>query len=315
MRRYKVLVSAPYMQSEIDKFRDFFERNEIDIDMPDIVERMNEGELLKIIGNYDGVVAGDDEFTSQVLDRAKRLRVISKWGTGIDSIDREHAEKLGIRVYNTLNAFSEPVSDSVIGYILCFARNIIESDRDIREGLWKKTKCYTLEEQTLGIIGLGNCGLAVARKASAFGMKILGNDIREISPSVLEQHRVSSVDKDTIYGSCDYITLHPDLNPTSYHMITERELKKMKPSVVLINTSRGPVIKEADLVRALEKGWIRGAALDVFEAEPLPSDSKFRTLGNCILSPHNSNSSFKCWDRVHENTLKNLLEGLKNERK
>ena len=131
-RRYKVLVSAPYMQLEIDRFRKFFEENRIDIDLPPVEERMREEELLKIIENYDGVVSGDDEFTPRVLDAASRLRVISKWGTGIDSINKAHAEKIGIRVCNTPNAFSAPVSDSVMAYILCFARDVINSDRVIR---------------------------------------------------------------------------------------------------------------------------------------------------------------------------------------
>ena len=315
LRRNKVLVSAPYMQLEIDRFRDFFRDNSIDIGLPQVRERMNEEDLLKIIGQYEGVVAGDDEFTQKVLDEAKKLRVISKWGTGIDSIDRRYAEQLGIRVCNTPDAFSEPVSDHVLGYMLNHARNVGESDREIRDGIWEKPKLYTLEELTLGIIGLGNCGRAVAKKASAFGMRILGNDVINIPDNVLQQYRIQLATKDEIYRECDYITLHTDLNDTSRGMITEKELRKMKTSAYLINTSRGPVIKEDDLIRALEGKWIGGAALDVFEKEPLPDNSKLRSLTNCILSPHNSNSSYKYWDKVHENTLRNLLDGLKYERK
>ncbi|MFH1290652.1 MAG: phosphoglycerate dehydrogenase [Nanoarchaeota archaeon] len=311
---WKVLVSAPCMQLEIERFRKFFDEKDIAIFLPEVNERLSEDELLKIISECDGVIAGDDAFTKRVLDKAKKLKVISKWGTGIDSIDKEYAEQRGISVRNTPNAFTEPVSDSVMAFILCFARNVLSSNEKIRGGEWEKIRGHTLDETTLGIIGLGNCGLAVARKASAFGMRILGNDIKEIPKETLDKYGIEFVEKSRIYEECDYISLNPDLNPSSYHLINLDVFKKMKESAVLINTSRGPVVDNEALVEALEKKIIAGAALDVFEKEPLPEDSKIKKLKNCIVSPHNANSSPKYWDRVHNSTLQNLLEELKSGR-
>ncbi|MFH1290647.1 MAG: phosphoglycerate dehydrogenase [Nanoarchaeota archaeon] len=312
---WKVLINASYMQREVKRFKKFFEENDIDASMSGISGKLGEEELMKIISEYDGVVSGDDAFTKRVLDKAKKLKVIAKWGTGIDSIDKEYAEKLGIRVLNTPDAFTEPVSDSVLAFILCFARNVLRSNDDIKNGKWDKIMGHSLDEATLGIIGLGDCGLAVARKASAFNMKILGNDIREIPEEVLKKYGVEFADKERIYRECDYISLNTDLNESSHHLINLETFKKMKKSAVVVNTSRGAVIDNAALVEALENGIIAGAALDVFEKEPLPIDSKLKKFENCIVSPHNANSSRKYWDRVHDSTLQNLLEGLKSGRR
>jgi len=311
--KYKVLVTAEHIRSRIDRYKGFFVENDIDVVIPE-KDRLTESELIPIIHEYDGVVTVADQFTPAVLDRAKRLKVISKWGTGIDTIDRDYAKKLGIKIFYTPGAFTVPVSDTTLGLILCFARNIKGLDKEVREGKWDKYEIPTLEELSLGIIGLGRIGIEVARKARVFGMKIYGNDIREILEEVLEEHGITLATKDEIYETCDFISLHTDLNETSRHLINQRAFSKMKPTAVLINTSRGAVVNTDDLIGALEEKRIRGAGLDVFETEPLPMDSPLRKFENCILSPHNANSSFRYWERVHENTLNNLLIGLQNGR-
>jgi D-3-phosphoglycerate dehydrogenase len=310
---WKVLVSAPYMQQEIEKFKEFFAKNDMDIDVPLVKERMNEEDLLKIIENYDGVLSGDDAFTEAVFQKAKRLKVISKWGTGINTIDLNAAEKYHIKVYNTPNAFSHPVSDTVLGLILSFSRNIIESDRMMKDGQWIKIKGKTLSEQTIGIIGLGNVGTQVAKRAHAFNMAILANDIRPISPIIIEQYGIQMVSKEEIFEKSDFISLNCDLNPSSVHLLDKAAFLLMRRKPVIINTARGGLIKETDLIEALHQGQVGGAGLDVFEEEPLPLDSPLRRMNNCILSSHNSNSSPKYWDIVHENTLNNLLKGLRGD--
>lgn len=308
--KWKVLVTAPYMQAEIDKFIDFFKEHDIEIDVPDVKERLEEEQLLPIIENYDGVVSGDDRFTEKVYMAAKKLKVVSKWGTGIDSINKDIAEKYGVKVYNTPNAFSHPVSDTVIGFMLSFSRTIIDSDRTMKEGNWIKIKGKTLGEQTLGIIGLGNVGLQVAKRAHAFGMKIIANDVKTIDADILKEYDIEMVSKDYLYKESDFISLNCDLNNTTYHLLTLNEFSKMNRKPVIINTARGPIIKEDDLIKALENGYISGTGLDVYEYEPLPIDSPLRKMNNAILSSHNSNSSPKYWNYVHENTLNNLLKGL-----
>lgn len=298
------------MQLEIDKFRNFFKEHDMAITLPDVRERMSETELLNIIGGFDGAVCGDDAFTRQVLKRAKKLKVISKWGTGINTIDTVSAAEFGIKVCNTPNAFSHPVADTTLAYMLAFARNVIAVDKQMKSGVWDKTTGFTLSEKTLGIIGLGNVGAQVAKRAHAFNMKIIANDIREIPPILLEQYGITMLPKEDIYNGADIITIHCDLNDSSYHLLGEEAFKKMKKKPYIINTARGGHIVHNDLIKALESGLIRGAALDVFEDEPLPAGDKLLEREDVILAPHNSNSSPRYWDMVHENTLKNLLKYL-----
>jgi len=306
----KVLVSAPYVQKEIDKFRDLFIKHNIDISLPEVREKLSENELLEIISNFDGAVCGDDAFTRRVMLSAKKLKVISKWGTGINSIDVKAAEELGIKVCNTINAFSHPVADTTLAYMLAFARNVISSDAQMKRGVWEKINGFSLSEKTLGIIGLGNIGTQVAKRANAFNMNIIANDIREIPSIILEQYDISMVSKEEIYQNADFITLHCDLNNSSYQMLNNETFTKMKKRPYIINTARGGLIVHKDLLQSLDKEIISGAGLDVFEKEPLPADDRLLQKRNVILAPHNSNNSPKYWAIVHENTLMNLIRYL-----
>jgi len=306
----KVLISAPYFIPVADKFKGVFDEHNIDMVIADVNERLSEEELLPIIGEMDGVICGDDRFTEKVLAAAKKLKVISKWGTGTDSIDKDACARLNILVKNTPNAFTEPVSDSVMCYILCFARKIPWMDKAMKANIWEKIPGVSLHEATLGIIGMGNIGKAVARKAAAFGMRILGNDIKDIDKDFVASVGVEVVDKECLYREADFISLNCDLNQSSFHLIDKNALAQMAKKPFIINTARGHIIKERDLVDALDQGIVAGAGLDVFEQEPLPSDSRLLMMDNVLLAPHNSNSSPSAWERVHENTVKNLLEGL-----
>jgi D-3-phosphoglycerate dehydrogenase len=308
--RWKVLVSAPYLQQVIDQFRPIFEENDIELFVPPVQERFEEEDLLRWIADIDGVISGDDRFTQRVLHAAPRLKVISKWGTGVDSIDLQACQRLGIAVRNTPNAFSEPVADSVIGYILAFARNIAVQDRHMKKGAWIKIPGRSLRECTLGVIGVGNVGKAVIQRALAFGMRLLGNDLTEMPVEFLAQTRIEMLPKKSLLRQSDFISLNCDLNPTSYHLINEETLAFVRPNAVLINTARGPVVDEAALTRALEEKRLAGAALDVFEAEPLPAESLLRHMDNVLLAPHNANTSPESWEKVHHTTIKNLLEEL-----
>ena len=308
--RWKVLVSAPYMQPVIDRFRPVFEENDIELLVPPVEECFTEEDLLQWMSDIDGVISGDDRFTERVLNAAPRLKVISKWGTGIDSIDLHACQRLGIAVRNTPNAFSEPVADSVIGYILAFARNIAVQDRHMKQGAWQKIPSRSLRECTLGVIGVGNVGKTVVQRAAAFGMRLLGNDLLEMPAEFVARTGIQMVSKEPLLRQADFISLNCDLNPTSYHLINDETLDFVRPNAVLVNTARGPVVDEAALIRALKEKRIAGAALDVFEAEPLSPESPLRQMDNVLLAPHNANSSPESWERVHQSTIKNLLEEL-----
>ena len=306
-----ILLSAPYMIPCLDRFRPLFEHYGIDLIVPEVHERMEEDQLLPYAGQVDGAVCGDDRFTARVLENyAPRLKVISKWGTGIDSIDRQAAARLGIQVRNTPNAFTLPVADSVLGYMLTFARRLPWMDKHMKSGVWDKIPGRSLSECTLGVIGLGNIGKAVIRRARAFGTRILGSDIIPIAPDFILENNVEMTSLQDLMQRADFISVNCDLNPTSYHLINAESLSWCKPSAVLINMARGPIVDEAALVAALQSGQIAGAAMDVYEQEPLPANSPLCSMENVLLAPHNGNSSPSAWDRVHWNTLRNLIDGL-----
>lgn len=311
----RVLVTAPYFQRVLERFRPELEALALEVVAPPVVERMGEEELLAHLDGVVGAICGDDAFTRRVLERAKDLRVISKWGTGIDSIDQEACRELGIQVRNTPGAFSAPVADSVLAYVLCFARRVHEMNDAMRAGRWHKLDGVSLHERTLGVVGVGNVGREVIRRAAAFGMRVLANDIRPLPADFLAQHGVTLVDKESLFSESDFVSLNCDLNPTSRHLVGAALLARMKDTAVLINTARGSIVDEAALARALETGRPAGAALDVFEREPLPADSALRRLPGVMLAPHNSNSSPAAWERVHRATLANLLDGLSAARR
>ena len=311
---HRILITAPYMQPVIEDYRAALEEFDpgVTLLVPPVNERFSEEELLECIGDIDGVISGDDAFTERVMRAAPRLKVISKWGTGIDSIDQEAASRLGIAVRNTPDAFTDAVADSVMGYILCFARQIPWMDRDIRSGVWEKRAAVSLHERTLGVIGIGHVGQAVIKRAVAFGMKILANDIMPVPDSFVDATGIEVTDKKDLLSRSDFVSLNCDLNSLSHHIIGPSELELMKPTAYLVNTARGPLIDEAALVTALQDGAIAGAGLDVFESEPIPTDSGLRALDNCLLAPHNANSSPEAYERVHKNTIKNLLDELRS---
>jgi len=308
--RWRVVVSAPYARSCIDRYRRALEHGGCDAVFACATERLEEDDLLRLLPGAHGIICGDDRITSRVLDAAADLRVISKWGTGMDSIDVAEARRRGITVGNTPNAFSEPVADTVLGYALLAVRQLEKMNADMHGGLWQKPQLRSLSELTLGIVGVGNCGRAVARRAAAFGMRILGADVIDVDPQTLIATGLEQVRLQRLLHEADIVSLNCTLNPSSFHLIDSGALRAMQHGAFLINTCRGPVVDERALEDALLSGRLAGAALDVFEIEPLPADSRLRSLPNCFLAPHNANSSVRAAERVHENTIRALLEGL-----
>ena len=311
MTELRILLSAPYMIPLFGRFRPAFDRAGIEVVVAEVHERLSEARLLPYAGSIDGALCGDDRYSARVLEQAApRLKVISKWGTGIDSIDIQAAHRLGIRVCNTPDAFTEAVADSVLSYVLDFARGIPWMDREMKAGRWEKRPARALHECCLGVVGVGRIGKAVLKRAAGFGVRLLGNDIVQLDPEFLRESGVEMLALPDLLAQSDFVSLNCDLNPTSLRLIGEKELGLMQPTAVLINTSRGPVVDQRALIRALQSGRIGGAALDVFEDEPLPPASPLRALENVLLAPHNANSSPAAWERVHWNTLRNLFDGL-----
>jgi D-3-phosphoglycerate dehydrogenase len=309
--KYSVLLTAPYMLPFLERFKPVFAKYGLDLIVPDVQERMEEGDLLKYAGQFDGAICGDDRYTARVLEACSpRLKVISKWGTGVDSIDAEACSRLNIILSRTPNAFTIPVADTVLAYMLAFARRGPWMDAAMKRGEWEKIPGKALSECTLGVIGLGNIGKAVTRRARAFGMKVYGTDIVDIDHVFIAESGIQMTDLSSLLSDSDFVSVHCDLNPTSHHLMNSDTFALMKPSAVVINTARGPIVDEKALVHALQSGQIGGAALDVFEFEPLPKDSALLKMDNVMLAPHNSNSSPTAWERIHWSTIRNLVEGL-----
>jgi len=306
-----ILLTAPYMLPFVERFRPVFTRYGLNLIVPAVQERMEETDLLKYAGQFDGAICGDDRYSPRVLEAcAPRLKVISKWGTGVDSIHAETCARLGIQLCRTPNAFTLPVADTVLGYLLAFARRQPWMSQQMKAGIWDKIPGRTLSEMTLGIIGVGAIGKAVTRRARAFGMTVLGNDIVEIDHVFLTETGIKMTNLEFLLANSDFISLNCDLNPSSRHLLNPQTLAQAKAGAIIINTARGPLVDEPALIAALQSGHLGGAALDVFEVEPLPLTSPLLKMDNVLLAPHNANSSPAAWERVHWNTIKNLLEGL-----
>ncbi|MEX2370685.1 MAG: NAD(P)-dependent oxidoreductase [Bacteroidales bacterium] len=307
----KIAVTAPYLQLEWEKYKSHFD--DFDVLVPKVVERFEEEEMLNIVSSgIEGIICGDDRITERVIDQATKLRVIVKWGTGIDSIDKEYAAKKGIEVRNTLDAFIHPVTESTIGLMLTILRKIDENNRLMHQGGWEKIKASTLHELTVGIIGYGRIGSSVANALSVFTENIIWHDLKDNSElNIHPGHASKRRSLGELLSVADIIALHCDLNSSSYHLISETNIAAMKDGVIIINTARGPIINEEELILNLKNGKIGYVGLDVFEIEPLPADSWLRNSDRCILLSHNTNSSPASWTRVHLNSIRMLKEYFK----
>ena len=309
--KYTILFTAPYMIPFLDRFRPVLEKYDISLITPDVRERMDEDDLLQYAGQFDGTICGDDRYSARVIEAcAPRLRVISKWGTGVDSIDAAACARFNVKLGRTPNAFTTPVADTVLGYMLAFARKQPWMDAAMKRGEWEKIPGTTLSECVLGVIGVGAIGKAVTRRARAFGMKVLGTDIIEIDHVFISESGIEMTNLEYLLSKSDFVSVNCDLNPTSHHLMNSKTFSLMKPGAILINAARGPIVDEPALISALQNNQIAGAALDVYENEPLPNDSPLLKMDNVMLAPHNANSSPAAWERVHRNTIKNLLDGL-----
>jgi D-3-phosphoglycerate dehydrogenase / 2-oxoglutarate reductase len=305
-----VLVTAPYFLPVLDRFRARLLAHRVEPRPVPVEQALTEDELLPLVGDVEGMICGDDEVTARVIEAAPRLRVIAKWGVGVDSIDQEAAARRGVRVCRTPGAFDDPVADSALAYILAFARRTPWLDREVRAGRWAKLPGFSLAESTVGVVGCGSIGRAVARRARSFGAQVMGSDPSRESARLAESEGVRIVRLAELLAASDFVSLHAALDAGSRHLISERELGLMRPSAYLINTARGQLVDEPALCSALSSGTIAGAGLDVFEKEPLPADSPLRRFDSVLLGAHNANSSPAAWERVHESTVSQLLAGL-----
>jgi len=254
----------------------------------DVKPTISHQELKKVVPNYDVlIVRSRTIINKEIIDAGKRLRAICRAGVGLDNIDVGTAQKRGVTILNTPEAAASAVAELTIGLILFIARNIALADRAMKEGRWTKKDLigWELRGKTLGTIGLGNVGERVARLAKAFGMRILIHKRTMPPPALLKELGGGFVSLNDLLSRSDIVTVHIPYTPQTHHMIGEKELLTMKKGAHLINTSRGAIVDENALLKALQLGRLGGAALDVYEVEP-PTDWTLMQLPNVVCTPH-----------------------------
>lgn len=253
-----------------------------------------------------------------LLDRAPRLRVVSNMAVGVDNIDLAACTRRGIPVGNTPGVLTEGTADLTMAILLAAARRLLEANADARAGrwiTWSPTGWLgaDLNGANLGIIGMGKIGKAVAERAQAFGMHILYSDPQP-QPELEAHLQATHLPLDELLELSDFVSLHTPLTSLTHHLIGEPQLRHMKPTAILVNTSRGPVVHTEALVQALQKGWIAAAALDVTDPEPLPPNHPLYSLPNCLVVPHIGSATRDTRRAMAERACLNLLSGLRGER-
>ena len=271
-----------------------------------------DGPIEEQIKGFDCVVVRSaTKVTKDVIDAADKLKLVVRAGVGLDNVDKKAAEAKGIVVQNTPEAPSVSVAEMVFSLMFALARNVTLADSSMKNERWEKKKLSGTElwQKTIGIVGFGRIGQEVAKRAKAFGMDVLAYDVIDISKACKETG-AEKADLNTIIERSDYITLHVPLIPQTKGMIGEKELKMMKKTAFVINTSRGGVIDEKALLNALDSGEIAGAGLDVYESEP-PTDWHLVKHSKVVATPHLASSTEEGQVRVGELTVQKVIEGLK----
>ncbi len=277
-------------------------------------------ELLRRVAGVDGALTlltdkVDDEF----LDAAgPQLRVVSNYAVGFDNVDVAACARRGVKVGNTPGVLTDTTADLAFALLMAAARRLPEGDRFVRDGKWKTWGPLLLlgpdvHGATIGIVGFGRIGQAVARRAQGFGMEILYHDLEPLPASVSEPLGATYLRLEELLPRADFVTLHVNLSPVTRHLINEKTLALMKPTAILVNTSRGPVVDQVALASALRDGVISAAALDVTDPEPIPMDDPLVGMDNCLIVPHIASASRATRGKMAEMAAANLIAGVRGE--
>jgi len=307
--RRALITTVPF--GEVDRRPlDLLEAAGINYVINPVGRRLRVEELAEMVVDVDVMIAGTEPITAAVLERANRLRLISRVGIGLDSVDLQAARARDILVSYTPDAPAPAVAEMTMGVMLSLLRSLAQADRGMRGGVWHRFLGRRLSTCTVGVIGVGRVGKGLIRHLQGFGPRILANDLapdREFGIA----HQVTWADKETIYKEADIISLHLPLTPLTKNLITRRELDMMKPDAVLINTARGGMIDEHDLAQALKQGRLAGAALDVFGQEPYSGE--LVTIENCMLTCHMGSMARDCRAQMELQATEEAIRFFKGE--
>ena len=301
----KIGVTCIQLIRDIEAWRPALEGAGFEVVVPEIPGQHLEGDaLVAALDGCVGVVAGDDKFTAAVIDRLPDLRAISKWGIGVDGIDRVHAAGKGIPVTNTPGAFDEEVADVAFGYMVMLLRQLHVIHEGVRDGRWPKPPSRSLGGLRLGVVGLGGIGRAVVRRGVVARMNVVGSD-----PSP-ETEGATIVEIDELMAGADIVSVNAPLNDSTRHLVDADRLRAMPPGGYLVNTGRGEVVDTAALADALRSGHLAGAAVDVLEEEPPGPDNPMRGIDSVIFGSHNASNTLEASARVHRRSIANLAREL-----
>jgi glyoxylate reductase len=314
MKRFKVFVTRKILEEGLNMLR---ERYDVEVsDYDGIIPR--EMLLEKVKGADVLLSLLTDNIDAEVMDAAgPNLKIIANYAVGYNNIDVEEATKRGIMVTNTPGVLTETTADFAWALLMAIARRIVEADKFVREGKFRGWGPMLLLGTdvfgaTLGIVGFGRIGQAMARRALGFNMRVLYYDNSRIDEQIEKELKATFVDLPTLLKESDFVTLHVPLTKQTHHLIGEKELKMMKKDAYLINTARGPVVDEKALVKALKEGWIKGAALDVFEKEP-EIEPELLKLDNVVLAPHIASASYATRSKMSVMVAENIIKALNGE--
>ena len=313
MKKDKVFITRRIPEEGIERLQKHYEVEVWPEEEPIPRER-----LMSKIQNVSGLVCMlSDKIDEALMDKATKMKVIANYAVGFDNIDVMYASKKGIKVGNTPGVLTETTADLAFSLLMAVSRRITEAAEYVLAGKWhtwgpRLLLGYDVWGSTLGVIGFGRIGQAMARRGLGFGMKVLYHS-RAPKPDVEEAMDVEYASLDEIYSRSDFISLHTNLNDSSRGLIDKRALNQMKSNCIVINTARGPVINTDDLIDALETGKIAGAGLDVTDPEPIPTDSKLLKLNNCIVVPHIGSASYATRSKMSVMVAENVIAGLSGE--
>ncbi len=279
-------------------------------DLNSLDRKLTSEDLEKIIAPYDALIAGTENINEQVLNAAKNLKIISRVGIGLDSIDIQTAKKKNITITYTPDAPTKAVSELTIGLMLNLARQITTADKNMKNNKWQRIQGIRLENKTIGIIGVGRIGKHLIQLLQSFNAPIIANDI-EPDLEFGKKYNITWVTKKKIYKKADIISLHIPLTDLTKNLITDEKLSQMQNHTMLINTSRGGIINENDLFHALKNNIIHSAAIDVFEQEPYTGP--LQKLDNIILTPHMGSCSMDCRARMEIEATQTVINFFKNQ--
>jgi len=306
----KIVVTCPPMLGMIDNFRSIFEKHDIEITTPEVIQTLTVEELKKLVPQHDGWIIGDDPATREVFiaGKAGKLKAAVKWGIGVDNVDFDACKELEIPIINTPNMFGAEVADIAVGYVIALARETYEIDRSVREAYWPKPRGISLSGKTVALIGYGDIGKSTAQRLIAANMNVIAYD-----PSIETEEEIENVEMakwPSRIEEADFIVVTCSLTPSSKHMLNADVFEKVKKGVRVINVGRGPVIDEKALEEALKSEKVYSAALDVFETEPLPMTSYLRTHPHCVFGSHNASNTADAVERTSHIAIQKLFDFL-----